>query len=107
MDTKYPLAFFSYIAESFGKNIDSQVRAIHHDTGVCGSAMPVDIFINIAQDYAEKGYDHAFLKKVFSVNREVRLSDVTSGGKITQIYDLDRTNNLLHVAEGPPPYDEN
>jgi len=107
VDTKYPLAFFSYIAESFGKNIDSQVRAIHHDTGVCGSAMPVDIFINIAQDYAEKGYDHTFLKKIFSVNREVRLSDVTSGGKITQIYDFDRTNNLLHVAEDPSPYDEN
>lgn len=106
VDAKHPLAFFTYIAESFGKNIDSQVRSIHDDTGVCGSAMPVDIFINIAQDYAEKGYDHTFLKKVFSVNREVRLSDVISGGKIKQIYDFNQADTLSRVAESPSPYAE-
>ena len=44
-----------------------------------GSAMPVDLFINLAQDYAEKGYDHGFLRDVFSVNREVSLSDIVLG----------------------------
>ena len=28
------------------------------------------------KDYAEKGYDHHFLRNVFSVNREVQLSDL-------------------------------
>lgn len=38
--------------------------------------MPVDLFINLAQDYAERGYNHKFLKEVFSANREVQLSDL-------------------------------
>lgn len=77
-ETDAPLAFFSYIAGSFGKNINSQVSEIVKDTGVCGSAMPVDIFINLAQDYAEKGYDHNFIKRLFSVNHEVGIADVAS-----------------------------
>lgn len=74
--TELPLAFYTYIAGSFGSNINSQLAAITNDTHVNGSAMPVDIFINLAQDYAEKGYDHQFLKTIFSVNREVQLSDL-------------------------------
>lgn len=74
--TELPLAFYTYIAGSFGSNINSQLAAITNDTHISGSAMPVDIFINLAQDYAEKGYDHQFLKTIFSVNREVQLSDL-------------------------------
>lgn len=44
---------------------------------VDGSAMPVDLFINLAQDYANGRYTHDEIKKVFSVNREILLSDVT------------------------------
>lgn len=75
-ETTYSLAFFMYIAGSFGTNINSQIRSLHSDTGVCGSAMPVDLFINIVQDYAEKGYNHQILRDIFSVNRKVNLSDV-------------------------------
>ena len=74
--TKLPLAFFTYIAGSFGKNINTQLEEIHRDTGINGSAVPVHIFINIAQDYAEKELTHDFLKKVFSLNREIILSDI-------------------------------
>lgn len=74
--TEQPLAFFTYIAGSFGTNINSQLATIVRDTGVSGSAMPVDIFINLAQDYAENGYDHEFLRRIFSVGREVQLSDI-------------------------------
>lgn len=73
--TELPLAFFTYIAGSFGGNINSQLSEITRHTGVNGSAMPVDLFINLAQDYAEMGYDHEFLKRIFCVNHEVRLSD--------------------------------
>ncbi len=75
-DTELPLAFFTYIAGSFGTNINTQLNTIVQETGVNGSAMPVDILINLAQDYAEKGFDHKFLKDIFSVNREVRLADI-------------------------------
>ena len=76
--TEQPLAFFTYIAGSFGNNINSQLASITRDTGVNGSAMPVDIFINLAQDYAENGYNHEFLRDLFSVNREIQLSDILS-----------------------------
>lgn len=76
--TDYPLAFFAYIAGSFGKNIDSQIQTIHRDTNVNGSAMPVDLFINLAQDYSKKHMEHEFIKTVFSLNREVRLEDIVS-----------------------------
>ena len=71
--TDLPLAFFTYIAGSFGGNINRQISQIVSDTGVSGSAMPVDLLINLAQDYADSGYDHRFIKEIFSVNREVQL----------------------------------
>lgn len=76
--TEKRLAFFMYIAGSFKKNIDSQLKEINDDMKVNGSAMPVDIFINLAQDYAGAGYTHNDLERIFSVNREVRLSDLHS-----------------------------
>lgn len=74
--TDKPLAFYTYIAGSFGSNMNSWLTRITKDTGVNGSAMPVDILINFAQDYADNGYDHSKIKAVFSVNREVRLTDI-------------------------------
>ena len=73
---KYPLAFFSYISNDFSTNINSQILDISRTTSVDGSAMPVDLFIDFAQDYAKKGYSHKDIKRVFSVNREVLVADV-------------------------------
>ena len=75
-NTEKPLAFFTYIAGSFGTNINSQLAAIIKDTNINGSAMPVDLFINFAQDYANKGYSHETVKNVFSVGRQVSISDL-------------------------------
>lgn len=75
--TEQPLEFFTYIAGSFGTNINSQLALINRDTGLKGSAMPVDIFINFAQDYVDKGYTHEMIKEVFSVNKEVGLDDLS------------------------------
>lgn len=73
--TSLPLAFFAYIAGSFGSNINSQLSNIIRDSGVSGSAMPVDLFINYAQDYAKSG-NHSSIKDIFSIGREVQLSDL-------------------------------
>lgn len=75
-NANYPLAFFTYIAGSFGKNINSQIEEICDETRVHGSAMPVDLFINLAQDYANGKYSHLTVKEIFSVNREVMLTDL-------------------------------
>ena len=75
-ESDYPLAFFSYISGSFGANINSQLKKLHDETGVDGSAMPVDLLIDFAEDYQKKGYTHKDIRRVFSVNREVMLSDI-------------------------------
>ncbi len=72
----YPLAFFSYISGSFGVNINSQLKKLHEETGIDGSAMPVDLLVDFAEDYNEKGYTHKDIRRIFSVNREVLLSDI-------------------------------
>lgn len=93
--TKQTLAFFTYIADSFSNNINSQLATITRDTGVSGSAMPVDIFINLAQDYADKGYNHKLLKDIFSINREIQLSDL-------QMFQYDSQPQKLDMVAEPP-----
>lgn len=77
--TDNPLAFYSYIAGSFGTNMNIWLARITKDTGVNGSAMPVDLLIDFAQDYQNGGYTHEDIRRVFSLNREVKLSDITHG----------------------------
>jgi hypothetical protein len=74
--TDKPLAFFTYIAGSFGSNINSQLSNLIAETNVRGSAMPVDIFIDFAQDYANNNYSHEEVKRIFSVGREVSIADL-------------------------------
>ena len=91
-ETDLPLAFYSYIAGSFKKNIDSQIVDIYKNTEIKGSAMPVDLLIKFAQDYAENKYSHEKIKNVFSVNREVRVADVAAKNRFA--YNLSEMNLL-------------
>ena len=75
-DAKYPLAFYSYISTDFGKNINEQLNYITEVTGVSGSAMPIDLMIDFAQDYHAKGYNHKDVRDIFSLNRKICLSDI-------------------------------
>ena len=102
--TEMPLAFFTYIAGSFGKNINSQLRTICLDTGINGSAMPVDILINIAQDYANAGYTHDTLRKIFSVNREVKLRDLQNIFSKEEAHFITGYPMMEMVAEEHKPY---
>lgn len=75
-DGKLPLAFFSYIAGGFGANINSQLQSITAETGVAGSAINVSNMIEMIRQYKPKGYTHATIKNVFSLGRQVLLSDI-------------------------------
>jgi len=75
-DAKYPLAFFTYISTDFGKNINEQLKSITDETHVNGSAMPVDLMIDFAQDYVTKGYTHKNVFDVFSLNRKISIADI-------------------------------
>lgn len=70
-----PLAFFSYIAGGFGKNFDNQVKGIVDVTGVNGSGMSVSNMIKLVECYNAKGYTHKNIRDIFSVNRQILLSD--------------------------------
>lgn len=75
-NTNLPLAFFIYIADSFGRNIDSQLQKIHRDTGINGSAISVEVFVELAQIYSKLKLDHEILRRLFSLNREILTSDL-------------------------------
>lgn len=70
------LAFFSYIAGGFGTNIDSQIRDIADETGVNGSCINVHNMIELVKRAGDKPYTHEDLKKIFTVNRQILLSDL-------------------------------
>jgi len=72
----YPLAFFSYIAGGFGKNITSQIKDIADETTVHGSAMSVSNMIKMVENHQRKKYSHVEIRNIFSVDRQILLSDL-------------------------------
>ena len=75
-DSKYPMAFFSYIAGGFGTNIDKQLQQIYSETNIPGSAISVSSIIKMVENQEAKPYSHEIIKKIFSLNRQVLLSDL-------------------------------
>lgn len=70
------LAFFSYIAGGFGSNINGQIQNIVTETSVHGSAMSISNMINLVELYEQSGYNHAAIRDVFSLDRQILLSDL-------------------------------
>ncbi|MDL2297965.1 hypothetical protein LJC40_02290 [Synergistaceae bacterium OttesenSCG-928-D05] len=71
-----PLAFFSYIAGGFGKNIDSQIKSIADETSINGSAISVSNMIRIIENQQTSNLSHQKIRDIFSINRQVLLSDI-------------------------------
>ena len=71
-------AFFSYIAGGFVSKIDTELQSITQETSVPGSAMKVDNMIELIQNYATSGYTHSSLRNLFSLGREISLTDIQS-----------------------------
>ena len=76
-NTQLPLMFFSYIAGGFGSAIDSQVQSIVTETDVPGSAIKVDYLISMIENQPTRQYSHSDLRKIFSVRRQVKHSDLS------------------------------
>lgn len=72
----HDLAFFSYIAGGFGSTFSSQVQKIYQETGIRGSGINVSNMIKLIEDYQAKGYTHATLRDLFTLNREIDLTDL-------------------------------
>ena len=72
----YPIGFFSYISGGFGDNIDNQIKSISREAKVPGSGITVGNFIGLIEQHLQQPYSHAELRKIFSVDRQVLLSDL-------------------------------
>lgn len=75
-DGTHPLAFFTYIAGGFGKNIDAQFRDIFDETDVCGSAFSVSNIIALVERNSEKPFAHSRLRELFAMNKQILLGDI-------------------------------
>jgi hypothetical protein len=75
-DGKLPLSFFSYIAGGFGQNINSQIKNISNASSVHGSAITVSNMINLVEKYNINDYTHSDIKRLFTLDRLVLLSDL-------------------------------
>ncbi len=69
------LAFFSYIAGGFGNNINNQIQSIVQETGVSGSAISVSNVITLVEKHQSNNYSHKQLKDIFSLERQILMSD--------------------------------
>ncbi len=75
-DFSYPMAFFTYIAGGFGANINKQLQQICSETGIPGSAVSVTNIIKMVEMQESKPYSHERIKDIFSLNKQVMLSDL-------------------------------
>ena len=75
-DGTHPLAFFTYIAGGFGRNIDAQIKDIFDETEVCGSAVSVSNIIALVERNAENPYAHNRLRDLFALNKQILLGDI-------------------------------
>lgn len=71
-----PLAFFSYIAGGFGKNITPQIQSIVEETGIQGSAISVNNVISMVEKNLITPYPHTAIRTILSKNRLIEIKDI-------------------------------
>lgn len=71
-----PLAFFSYIAGGFGKNITPQIQSIVEETGIHGSAISVNNVISMVEKNLITPYPHTAIRTILSKNRLIEIKDI-------------------------------
>ena len=72
----YPLAFFSYIAGGFGKNINTQLNKITAETGISGSAVSVSNVIKMVEKNQSDPYSHKTICDIFSCGHRVSSTEL-------------------------------
>lgn len=100
----YPIGYFSYIAGGFAKTIDKQIQDEVRESGVHGSGITVSNFIKMVENQTtgKKVYSHAELRRIFGVDRQIRLSDIS--GSISSYTHGESENALRRAADNPLKY---
>ncbi|RDU23236.1 AlwI family type II restriction endonuclease [Anaerosacchariphilus polymeriproducens] len=71
-----PIGFFTYISGGFGNQIDRQIQSIAEESGIHGSGMSVSNMIKLVEKQNEKPLTHQMIREIFSVDRQILLSDL-------------------------------
>ena len=74
--SKYPIGFFTYIAGGFISTIDKQIQSAVSECNVPGSGITVGTMIKLIEKHQESQYSHSQLKDIFSLNRQILISDL-------------------------------
>jgi hypothetical protein len=76
-DCGLPIGFFTYISGGFVKHIDKQIKSEVDESGVHGSGITVSNLIKLIEMHQEKPYSHSELRRIFGLDRQVLLSDIS------------------------------
>ena len=74
-----PIGFFTYIAGGFVRHIDQQIMIEVTESGVHGSGITVSNLISLIEYHQEKPYSHGELRRIFGLDRQILLSDISRG----------------------------
>ncbi|WP_296956367.1 restriction endonuclease FokI C-terminal domain-containing protein [uncultured Dialister sp.] len=94
----YPIGYFAYISGGFINTFDSQVQKEIEESGVSGSGITVSNFIKMIENQTsgKVKYSHRDLRTIFSIGRQIRLTDIENP---TRIYkDVPERNASLRKA---------
>lgn len=70
-----PLAFFSYVAGGFTRQIDSSISAVATETDVSGSCITAQELLQMLKRHRTAPYSKADLKRIFTLNRRLLPTD--------------------------------
>lgn len=76
-----PIGFFTYIAGGFVNQIDRQIQKIAEETSVHGAGMTVSNMIKLVEKQNQKPLTHKMIREIFSVDRQIVLSDIANAGE--------------------------
>ncbi len=74
-DYKLPIGFFLYIAGGFIDTFDEQIISEVNESKIPGSGITVANMIKLVETHREHPFSHTELRRLFGLNRQIRLTD--------------------------------
>lgn len=68
--------FYLYLAGGFSNTFDKNIKEVSKESNVHGAGISVSNMISMIEKHQEKNYTHDDIRKIFSVDRQVLLSDL-------------------------------
>ena len=72
-----PLKFFMYISGDFAPSFERNLRNVMNASGVSGSGMPMEPWLQLIVRYPESDLTHEDLRDLWSCGRKITAQDVS------------------------------